>query len=153
MATSGTYVTEVPLKGSAEKHYQRYKSENHIFPEAIGHHIQDVNLHHGDWDSHGSIRSWNYTIDGKQESFKEKRELDDANMVVTKRGVEGHAMDQFKVFDIIYQFIPKSSEGCVCKITLIWEKKNEDTPEPINYMKFIKSLAADMDDHVLKSSA
>ncbi|CAA7033752.1 unnamed protein product [Microthlaspi erraticum] len=153
MAMSGTYVAEVPLKGSAEKHYKRYKSETHLFPDAIGHHIQGVNMHHGDSDSHGSIRSWNYTCDGKQESFKEKRELHDANMVVTKRGLEGHVMDQFKLFDIIYQFIPKSREGCVCKITLIWEKKNEDTPEPINYMKFLKSLVADMDDHVLKSSA
>ncbi|CAA7033753.1 unnamed protein product [Microthlaspi erraticum] len=153
MAMSGTYVAEVPLKGSAEKHYKRWKSENHLFPDAIGHHVQDVNMHHGDWESHGSIRSWNYTCDGKQESYKEKRELDDANMVVTLRGVEGTVMDQFKLYDISFQFIPKSKEGCVCKITIIWDKKKEDTPEPIHYMKFLKILVADMDDHVLKSGA
>ncbi|KAF2542856.1 hypothetical protein F2Q68_00029949 [Brassica cretica] len=61
MATSGTYVTEVPLKGTAEKHYKRWKSENHVFPDAIGHHIQNVTVHEGEHDSHGSIRSWNYT--------------------------------------------------------------------------------------------
>ncbi|CAA7033750.1 unnamed protein product [Microthlaspi erraticum] len=153
MAMSGTYVAEVPLKGSAEKHYKRWKSENHLFPDAVGHHIQGVNLHHGDWDSHGSVRSWNYTCDGKQELFKEKRELDDANMAVTLRGAGGHVMDQLKLYDVIFQFIPKSREGCVCKVTIIWEKKNEDSPEPINYMKFVKSLAADMDGHVLKSCA
>ena len=61
MATSGTYVTEVPLKGAAEKHYKKWKSENHIFPDAIGHHIKNVTVHEGESDSHGSIRSWNYT--------------------------------------------------------------------------------------------
>nr|BAH56784.1 AT4G23670 [Arabidopsis thaliana] len=61
MATSGTYVTEVPLKGSAEKHYKSWKSENHVFADAIGHHIQNVVVHEGEHDSHGSIRSWDYT--------------------------------------------------------------------------------------------
>ncbi|KAF3607034.1 hypothetical protein DY000_02045357 [Brassica cretica] len=61
MAISGTYVAEVPLKGSVEKHYKRWKRGNHIFSDAIGHHIQGVAIHDGDWDSHGSIRSWNIT--------------------------------------------------------------------------------------------
>ena len=62
MATSGTYVTEVPLKGTAEKHYKRWKSENHLFPDTIGHHIQNVTVHEGEWDSHGGIKIWNYTL-------------------------------------------------------------------------------------------
>lgn len=61
MATSGTYVTEVPLKGKAEKHYKRWRNENHVFPDAIGHHIQGVTIHDGEWDSHGAIKTWNYT--------------------------------------------------------------------------------------------
>ena len=61
MATSGTYVTEVPLKGTVEKHYKKWRSENHAFPEAIGHHIQNVIIHDGEWDSHGAIKTWNYT--------------------------------------------------------------------------------------------
>ncbi|VVA91385.1 unnamed protein product [Arabis nemorensis] len=128
MATSGTYVAEVPLKGSAENHYKRWKSENQLFPDAIGHHIQD----------------------GKQEVFKEKRELDDKNMAVILRGMGGRVMELYKVYDVIFQFIPTSEQGCVCKVTMLWEKINEDSPEPINYMKFVKSLAADMDDHILK---
>ncbi|KFK24394.1 hypothetical protein AALP_AAs56345U000100, partial [Arabis alpina] len=97
MATSGTYVTEVPLKGSAAKHYKRWKSENHVFPDTIGHHIQDVTVHEGESDSHGSIRTWNYTWDGKQEIFKEKREVDDENKTLTLRGLEGHVMEELKV--------------------------------------------------------
>uniref|UniRef100_M4EDD3 Bet v I/Major latex protein domain-containing protein n=1 Tax=Brassica campestris TaxID=3711 RepID=M4EDD3_BRACM len=119
MAMSGTYVTEVPLKGSAKNHYRRWRSENHLFPDAVGHHIQGVKVHEGDWDSHGAIKSWNYTCDGKQEVFKEKREFDDDKMAVTFRGLEGHVMEQLKVYDVIFQFIPKAKQGCICKITMI----------------------------------
>ncbi|CAN6907498.1 unnamed protein product, partial [Brassica oleracea] len=149
VAMSGTYVTEVPLKGSAKNHYKRW-SENHLFPDAVGHHIQGVKVHEGDWDSHGAIKSWNYTCDGKQEVFKEKREFDDDKMAVTFRGLEGHVMEQLKVYDVIFQFIPKTEQGCVCKVTMMWEKRYEDSPEPINYMKFVTNMAADMDDHILK---
>ncbi|KAL1222600.1 MLP-like protein [Cardamine amara subsp. amara] len=151
MATSGTYVAEVPLKGTAENHYKRWKGENHVFPDAIGHHIQNVTVHEGEPDSHGSIRSWNYTRDGKEEVFKERREIDDENLTLTLRGLDGHVMEQLKVYDCIYQFIPKFEDGCVCKITIIWEKRNDDSPEPSNYMKFVKSMVADMDHHVLKA--
>lgn len=92
---------------------------------------------------------FNLYEDGKPEVFKEKREIDDEKMALTLRGLEGQAMEKYKVYEVVYQFIPKSKEGCVCKITLIWEKRNENSPEPINYMKFVKSLVADMDDHIL----
>ncbi|CAH8360135.1 unnamed protein product [Eruca vesicaria subsp. sativa] len=151
MATSGTFVTEVPLKGAAEKHYKRWRNENHIFPDAVGHHIQSVTVHDGEWDSHGAIKIWNYTLDGKPEVFKERREIDDEKKTVTFRGLEGHVMEQLKVYEANFQFIPKSEDGCVCKITFNWEKHNDDFPDPSNYMKFIKSLAADMDDHVVKA--
>ncbi|KAF3532492.1 hypothetical protein DY000_02043553 [Brassica cretica] len=61
MATSGTYVTEVPLKGTVEKHYKNWRSENHAISEAIGHHVQNVTIHEGEWDSHGAIKTWDYT--------------------------------------------------------------------------------------------
>ncbi|CAN7041076.1 unnamed protein product [Brassica oleracea var. botrytis] len=98
MAISGTYVAEVPLKGSVEKHYKRWKSGNHIFSDAIGHHIQGVAIHDGDWDSHGSIRSWNITCDGKPEVFKEKREVDDEKMTLTLRGLDqGHVVEKYNI--------------------------------------------------------
>ncbi|KAF8095559.1 hypothetical protein N665_0330s0041 [Sinapis alba] len=151
MATSGTYVREVTLKGSAEKHYKKWRNENHAFPDAVGHHVQGITIHEGEWDSHGAIKTWNYTCDGKQEVYKERRELDDEKKTVTFRGLEGHVMEQFKVFDIIAEFIHKSEDSCVCKSTMIWEKRNDEFPEPGSYMKLFTSMVADMEDHVLKA--
>ena len=89
--------------------------------------------------------------DGKPEVFKERREIDDEKKSVTFRGLEGHMMEQLKVYDVIFEFIPKLKDGCVCKITMIWEKRNDEFPEPSSYMKLVKSMVADMDDHVLKA--
>ncbi|CAF1925732.1 hypothetical protein HID58_064906 [Brassica napus] len=61
--------------------------------------------------------------DGKQEVLTEKREFDDDKMAVSARGLEGHLMDQLKVYDVIFQFIPKTEQGCVCKVTMIWEQR------------------------------
>ncbi|EOA24895.1 hypothetical protein CARUB_v10018187mg [Capsella rubella] len=151
MATSGTYVTEVPLKGTAEKHYKIWRNENHLFPDVVGHHIQGVTVHDGEWDSHGSIKIWNYTLDGKEEVFKERREMDDENKTTKVIGLEGHIMEQFKVCEFDYKFIPKSEDDCVCKITMIWEKHNDESPEPSSYMKFVKSMVVDLEDHILKA--
>ncbi|KAH0915707.1 hypothetical protein HID58_030153 [Brassica napus] len=129
MATSGTYVTEVPLKGTVEKHYKKWRSENHAFPEAIGHHIQNVIIHDGEWDSHGAIKTWNYTCDGKPEVFKERREIDDEKKTVTFRGLEGHVMEQLKVYDVTLEFIPKSEDGCLMCFfkTLTFDRKQFET--------------------------
>ncbi|CAH8322762.1 unnamed protein product [Eruca vesicaria subsp. sativa] len=70
---------------------------------------------------------------------------------MTTTGLEGHAMEQFKVCDLIFQFTPKIEDTCICKITMIWEKRNDEVPEPSSYMKLIKTMAADMEDHVLKA--
>ncbi|CAN6878944.1 MLP-like protein 328 [Brassica napus] len=131
MAMSGTYVTdahicigpdlvtEVSLKGSAKNHYKR--CENHFFSDAVGHHIQGVYVHEGVWDTHSAIKL--VYEDGKQEVLTEKREFDDDKMAVSARGLEGHLMDQLKVYDVIFQFIPKTEQGCVCKVTMIWEQR------------------------------
>ncbi|CDY54858.1 BnaC01g15490D [Brassica napus] len=99
MATSGTYVTEVPLKGTAEKHYKRWRNENHAFPDAVGHHIQSVTVHDGEWDSHGAIKIWNYTLTNKQyvnlekqEVFKERREIDDEKKTSLAADMDDHVI-------------------------------------------------------------
>lgn len=83
--------------------------------------------------------------------FKEMTEMDDENMVVTINGLDGHVMEELKVYVVIYQFIPTSEEGCICKVTMVWEKRNEDSPEPVNYMKFVEMMVADMNDHILQN--
>ena len=82
--------------------------------------------------------------------FKEMIEMDDEKMAVTINGLEGHVMEELKVYVVTFHFIPTSEEGCICKVTMVWGKRNEDSPEPINYMKFVEMMVADMDDYILQ---
>ncbi|CAE5958950.1 unnamed protein product [Arabidopsis arenosa] len=151
MAMSGTFMTDVPLKGSAEKHYKRWSSENHLVPDAIGHLIHGITLHDGDWDSHGAIKSWKYTLDGKEQVFKERIEMDDEKMTVAFNAIDGQVMEELKVYIANLQFIPESQNGCVCKVSVTWEKRTQDSPEPTMFMKFLEKMVADMDDHILQN--
>ena len=36
-------------------------------------------------------------------------------------------------------------------ITMIWEKLNDEVPEPSGYMKLLKTMVAEMEDHVLNA--
>ncbi|XP_010480484.1 PREDICTED: MLP-like protein 328 [Camelina sativa] len=146
------YVTDVPLKGSAEKHYKRWKSENHLVPDAIGHLIHGITLHEGEWDSPGAIKSWKYNLDGKEEVFKERIEMDDEKMAVTFNVLDGQVMEELKVYIANLQFIPESgNDGCVCKVSVYWEKRTEDSAEPTMFMKFLEKMVADMDGHILQN--
>ena len=58
----GKVETEIELKCSADQYYDIWKTPHHV-PHAAGDHIQGVDMHEGDWDSHGhgSIKIWQYT--------------------------------------------------------------------------------------------
>ena len=52
---------DVELKATPEQFYNMWRRAAHQLPDIAGH-IQAVELHEGDWDLHGSIKFWNYTI-------------------------------------------------------------------------------------------
>ncbi|KAL7240223.1 hypothetical protein ACSBR2_005982 [Camellia fascicularis] len=83
------------------------------------------------------------TIEGKVETFKEKVTIDEENKTVHLTAVEGHCLDLYKSYNIIYQIIPKG-ETNVLKITIEYEKRNEDVPPPQKYMDFIIDLVKDL---------
>ncbi|MDK0841582.1 MLP family protein, partial [Clostridium perfringens] len=101
----------------------------HKVPTATSRNIQAVALHEGDWHTHGAIKIWNYTIDGKPEVFKEKVEFDDANMTFYLHGLEGDLFKDLKVYRPIWKIVPKN-KGSVAKIALEYERMNEDAPIP-----------------------
>ncbi|THF96789.1 hypothetical protein TEA_004188 [Camellia sinensis var. sinensis] len=81
---------------------------------------------------------------GKVETFKEKVTIDDENKTVHLTAVEGHCLDLYKSYNIIYQIIHKG-ETNVLKITIEYEKRIEDVPPPQKYMDFIIDLVKDLD--------
>lgn len=89
---------------------------------------------------------------GKSEFFKEKVEFDDGNLTFTLNGVEGQVFDLYKVYNPICKLVPKS-KGCVAKLTIEYERLNEDALIPNHYMDFFAGLIKEVDAHAYATSA
>ncbi|KAI4388226.1 hypothetical protein MLD38_000574 [Melastoma candidum] len=146
MALHGTLEAEVELKSTAENFYKIWRSEAHKMPDITSSNIQAVKVHEGDWDSHGAIKIWNYTVGGKTGVFKEKVEFDDANLTVTLHGQEGDVFDEYKVYRPVCKLIPKT-QGSLAKLSIEYEKYKESDPNPDKYMAFFISMTKDIDTH------
>jgi len=69
-------------------------------------------------------------------------------MAVTMTALDGQVMEELKVYIPNLQFIPESQNACVCKVSVKWEKRTEDS-EPAKFYKFLEKMIADSDDHIL----
>lgn len=88
-------------------------------------------------------------IEGKVETYKEKVSIDEENKTVRLTALEGHCLELYRSYSNIYQFI-HNGETNVVKITIEYEKKNEDIPPPQKYMDFVISVIKDLDANLVK---
>ncbi|XWS69344.1 hypothetical protein CRYUN_Cryun04dG0171200 [Craigia yunnanensis] len=151
MALTGKLEADVEVKASADKLFSIVRKENHQIPNAASDKVHSVEVHEGDWEAHGSVKLWKYSVEGKVEILKEKVLVDDANKTVTLIALEGHVMEEFKSYKIVYSVTPKSDQSSLVKITLEYEKLNENIPDPNRYLQFIVNLTKDVEAHVLKA--
>ncbi|KAM7269905.1 hypothetical protein ACFE04_030073 [Oxalis oulophora] len=143
---------EEEFQGSPEKFYHIWRKTPHHTPEITGKNIQSVKHHDGDWDTHGhgSVKTWNYTIEGKDMVLQEKVELDDENLKVTHVGVDGDVFQYYKSFVCGWQYIPKGN-GTLVKITIEYEKLSDDKPDAISYINFIIDIHKDIQTHLTEA--
>ncbi|GAV67493.1 Bet_v_1 domain-containing protein [Cephalotus follicularis] len=144
--------TEVELKSPPEKLYKLVQKEAHLWPAASPNNLQAVELHEGDWETHGSVKLWSYTFEGKTETFKERIELDDENLKVTLVGVDGDVFQYYKSYKVIFHYVPKG-EGSLANLALEYEKLREDVPDDLikKYLDLIVSCTKDKDAYLLKA--
>ncbi|CAK9324084.1 unnamed protein product [Citrullus colocynthis] len=150
MSPVGKLVSELELNVSAEKYYKVFKDKVFHIPKICPSIFNKVEVHEGDWDNHGhgSIKIWNYTLDGKPEVFKEQVEFDDKNMAVTLIGLEGDVFEHYKTFKGIYRIVPKDFEHSLAILTLEYEKLKDDSPYPYKYLDLMNKLTKDIEVHL-----
>ncbi|XP_017970708.1 PREDICTED: MLP-like protein 328 [Theobroma cacao] len=151
MALTGKLEADVELKAPADKFFNIIRSETHQIPNAASDKVHNVEVHEGDWEADGSVKLWKYTVEGKDEIFKEKITVDEANKSVTLVALEAHVMEEFKSYKIVFGVTPMSDQSSVVKITLDYEKLNENIPDPNQYLQFLMNVIKDIDAHLLKA--
>ncbi|OWM72965.1 MLP-like protein 329 [Punica granatum] len=149
MGLRGKLAAEIEIKSSAEAYFKRLKDELHHLPDAASN-VHGVEVHEGDFKTHGSIKSWTYTLDGRTEVFKERFEIDEKNMSVSMVAVDGHILQRYKSYKLIYKVIPKTgNEPPAVRVTLDYEKHKETDADPHKEMEFMISMMKDIDKHLL----
>ncbi|KAI3431247.1 Bet_v_1 domain-containing protein, partial [Psidium guajava] len=98
MSLEGKLEVDIDIQSSADKFYNLFKSQIHHLSTISSDIIQKVELHEGDWGSSGAVKHWNYTLDGKALTVKEKVEADDASKSITFNVLEGDVTKEFKSF-------------------------------------------------------
>lgn len=62
MALAGKQQVDLELNCSADKFYSMVKSQTHQLPNVSSDKVHGVEVHEGDWDSHGSIKLWKFCV-------------------------------------------------------------------------------------------
>uniref|UniRef100_A0A2P2K165 MLP-like protein 328 n=1 Tax=Rhizophora mucronata TaxID=61149 RepID=A0A2P2K165_RHIMU len=150
MANVEKLEVDLGLKCSADQFFKFLSTEIHQIGNTSSDKIQNVRVNEGDWKTHGSIKEWKYTIDGKTEIFKEKVEVDEVSKTVSFVAVGGHILDQYKSYKIVYQAVPKD-EGTFVRVKLEYEKLKSVDPRPNKYLELLINVVKDIDAHVVKA--
>ncbi|CAJ2674423.1 unnamed protein product [Trifolium pratense] len=152
MALSGKVESEVEIEAPAAKFYNVFRKQLEHLPN-ITTHIHDAKVHEGDWENVGSVKHWEFTIDGKKVSAKAKIEsIDDENKVITYSIFDGEFSEKYKSLKSIIQVIDKEHGGGIVKWTYEYEKLKEDIIglSPELFLDFAIKITKDIDAHLVK---
>nr|XP_004498312.2 MLP-like protein 34 [Cicer arietinum] len=152
MTLSGKVEGEVEIEAPAAKFYNIFRKQLHHIPNIASDSVHGAKVHEGDWENVGSIKQWDFTIEGTKLSAKEKIEsIDDDNKVITYSIFDGDVSENYKSFKGTLQVVDKEHGGIV-KWTFEYEKLKEDIigASPESYLDFAVKVTKDIDAHLVK---
>ncbi|XP_045803291.1 MLP-like protein 28 [Trifolium pratense] len=153
MALIGKVETEVEIQAPASKFYNFYRKQLEHLPN-ISTHIHGARVHEGDWETVGSVKHYEYTIDGKKISATIIIEsIDDDNKVITYSIIDKEVTGDYKSLKGIIQVIDKEhGGGGIVKWAFEYEKLKEDITgvSPESYLDLAVKVAKEIDAHLVK---
>ncbi|RDX64233.1 MLP-like protein 31 [Mucuna pruriens] len=152
MALSGKVETEIEIQAPAAKFYNIFRKQLHHIPNISTERVHGAKVHEGDWENVGSVKHWDFTIEGKKRSAKEKIEsIDDDNKSITYSLFDGEISESYKSLRVTLQVIDKENGGVV-KWTIEYEKLKENivAASPDSYLDFAAKVTKDIDAHLVK---
>ncbi|KAI3935374.1 hypothetical protein MKW98_027194 [Papaver atlanticum] len=146
----GQLVIESEVNCNADSYYKIWKHHEHL-PNATPQ-ISGVKVTEGNGTTSGCIKQWNYTVEGKIQHILEKTTYNDDTRTICHSHIEGDTMKKYKKFDGILMVKPKANgHGSIVSWTIEYEKINEDSPVPIDYLGLAQSLIEDVNSHICTS--
>ncbi|WVZ09247.1 hypothetical protein V8G54_013777 [Vigna mungo] len=153
MALSGKVEAEVDIKASADKFFHVFRKQLQHLPNISSERIHSAVLHEGDWENVDAVKHWEFTIEGKKTSAKEKIEVvDDDNKTIRFSIFDGEIGESYKSLKATLETIDKEN-GAIVKWTYEYEKLSENItgPSPQSILDFVVFVTKDIDDHLGKA--
>ncbi|MED6161182.1 hypothetical protein PIB30_058316 [Stylosanthes scabra] len=152
MALTGKLSVEAPIQTPPAKYFNIFITQFHDF-HSICERIHEGEIHEGDdWHVTDSVKNWTINIDGKPIKLKEKMEkIEKANKSITYKFFDGDISKNYKVFEFLLQVIEQNDGSASCKITIEYEKINENVEAPYGFLEFFDKCLKDIDSHLLKA--
>ncbi|MED6107770.1 hypothetical protein PIB30_017262 [Stylosanthes scabra] len=152
MALNGKLSVETPIQTPAAKYFDIFITQFHNF-HSICEKVHEAEIHEGDdWHVTDSVKNWTLVVDGKPIKLKEKMEnIEKENKSITYKFFDGDISKNYKVFNIFFQVIEKNDGNTSAKITVDYEKINENVEAPYGFMEFFDKSLKDIDSHLIKA--
>ncbi|KAK6790712.1 hypothetical protein RDI58_009793 [Solanum bulbocastanum] len=146
MGLKGKLIASLEVRGGGHSIFDIYHTNTHhvsnISPSIVNH----FEIHEGEVVKDGSIVSWNYNEDGQKKIVKQVIEaIDPHEKLIKWKVIEGDILELYSFFTIV-----TSCEHEWTTWSFEYEKKFEDTPEPLNFLGLILDVTKHIDDHLLK---
>ncbi|XP_059308777.1 MLP-like protein 43 [Lycium ferocissimum] len=146
MGLNGKLVASLEVKCGGHLFHDLYQTSCHHVSNIIPEKIHHFNIHEGDDMKAGSVIGWKFNHNGKVNVTKQLIEaIDDEKKSITWKVIEGDTLVQYSAFTITASF-----ENNWATWTFVYEKKTEDTPEPISLLGFLLDVTKDIEAHLHK---
>ncbi|OIT33379.1 PREDICTED: kirola-like [Nicotiana attenuata] len=146
MGLNGKLIASVEVKcGGHLIHDILHTNTHHISNISPGK-VHKFDIDEGEIVKVGSIVSWKYNDDGKDKICKQVIEaVDHQNKSITWKVIGGDLLDLYNSFTMI-----SSHDHQWTTWTFVYEKKTEDTPEPLVFLGYALHVTKDIEGHLLK---
>ncbi|KAK6157592.1 hypothetical protein DH2020_011840 [Rehmannia glutinosa] len=147
MGLKGKLISAMDIKSDGDVFHEIFRDKPHHVSGMSPDHVQNCDLHDGEWGKVGSIICWNYTHDGKKEVAKDIIEaIDEEKKLVTFKIIEGDLMQLYKTF-VVTVHVDTSGEDNLVTWTVEYEKLSEDVPHPHTFMDLLLKITKDIETH------
>ncbi|XP_055801744.1 MLP-like protein 34 [Solanum dulcamara] len=146
MGVKGKLIASIEVKCGGHSIHNMFHINAHHIANINPSKINRFEIHEGETVKIGSIVSWKYNKDGEEKFANQVIEaIDPHKKSITWKVIEGNVLELYNSFTVI-----TSSEHHWTTLAFEYEKKSEDTPEPLTLLGFFFDVIKQMDGHLLK---
>ncbi|KAI3871735.1 hypothetical protein MKW92_004745 [Papaver armeniacum] len=143
---------------SGDQLYSFYKNEITNFPQVLPQIFKSVQILAGDGNSAGTVRLAKLSIgSSREEIVKDKIEaVVDESRTLRGSVIDGDLLRMYPKFEYTINITPLVTQGgeesCLFKLSVEYEKENEDVPNPIEYMEMSSLTSKAVASHLAKKA-